>query len=178
MVSKNGGLQTGNFGDGGVGFRLGGGEFADLESDTCEKKVGESGFAVKRGLIEKRGSAGAETAGFEVAAFVEEKKALVEIEEPGPDEILLGGEHGAGFCEPLEGLDRFSLLAVSDGFVRERLRGLVTHFELFKAEKTFVGHFAGFFAKVQLEIDLREIHVTQSEMIGITRNFTGSARGK
>jgi hypothetical protein len=79
----------------------------------------ESGFAVKRGLIEKLSGTGTETARFKVAAFVEEKKALIEVEEPGPDEIFFGGEHRSSFCEAFEGVDRFSLLTIGDGFVGE-----------------------------------------------------------
>src|SRR6202795_2351263 len=138
----------------------------------------ESGFAGKRRLVKEFCGAGAETACFEVAAFVEEKEALIEVEKPGPDEIFFGGEHGPGVCEALEGEGGFSLLAVGDGFVGEGFCGFVANAELFKTKETFVGHFAGFFAEVQLEIDLRKIQVAECEMIGVAGYFAGAARGK
>ncbi len=129
-------------------------------------------------MVEEVGGARAEAAGFKVAAFVEKKEALIEVEKPGPDEIFFGGEHGARFCEAFEGVDGFSLLAVGDGFVGESFCGFVAHAEFFKAKEAFVGHFAGFFAEIQLEIDFREIEMAESEMIGVACYFAGAARGE
>ena len=178
MVSEDGSLKAGNFGDGGIRFRLCGGEFANLQSDAREKEMRQSGFAGKRRLVEEFGGASAQAAGFKVAALVEEKEALIEVEEPGPDEIIFGGEHGASFCEAFESVDGFSLLAVGDGFVGESLCGFVGHAEFFKAKIAFVGHFAGFFAEVELEIDFREIEMAESEVIGIACDFAGAACGE
>src|ERR1700675_649914 len=108
----------------------------------------KGGFAGKRRLVKEFCGAGAESAGFEIAAFVEEKEGLIEVEEPGPDEIFLGSEHGASFCKAFEGVDGFSLLAIGDGFVGKGFCGFVAHAKLFKTEEAFVGHFAGFLAEV------------------------------
>ena len=143
LVSENGSLEAGDLGDGRVCFRLRGGKFSDLQRDAREQKMRESGFAGKRRLIEEFGRAGAEPAGFEVAAFVEEKEALIEVEEPGPDEIFFGGEHGASFCEAFECVDGFSLLAVGDGFVGQSFRGFVAHAEFFESEGNLRGPFRG-----------------------------------
>lgn len=138
----------------------------------------ESGFAGKRGLIEKRGGSGTEAARLKIAALVEKQETLIEIEKPGPDEIFFGSEHGASFGETLKGVDGFSLLAVSDGFIGERFRGLVTHAEFFKSKEAFLGHFAGFFTEIQLEINFGKIEVAKSEMVGVAGGFAGAARGE
>src|SRR5580704_17625076 len=135
----------------------------------------ESGFAGKRRLVKEFCGAGAEAAGFEVAAFVEEQETLIEVEEPGPDEIFFGGEHGTSFCEAFEGADGLSLLTIGDGFVGEGFCGFVAHAKFLKTKETFVGHFAGFFAEVQFEIDLGKIEMAESEMIGVTAYFAGAA---
>ena len=129
-------------------------------------------------LIEESRSAGAEAAGFKVAAFVEEKEALIKVEEPGPDEIFFSGEHGASFCEAFECVDGFSLLAIGDGFVSECFRGFVAHAEFFETKETLVGHFAGFFAEIQLEINFRKIEMAEGKMIGVAGYFAGAACGE
>src|SRR5580704_1037344 len=108
----------------------------------------ESGFAGKRRLVKEFCGAGTEAAGFEVATLVEEQETLIEVEEPGPDEIFLSGKHGASLCEAFESVDGLSLLTIGDGFVGERLCSFVAHAKFFKTKETFVGHFAGFFAEV------------------------------
>src|SRR5579862_664988 len=119
----------------------------------------QSGFARKDKLIEELGSASAKAASFKVAAFVEEEEALIEIQEPGPDEIFFGGEHGASFGEALEGLNGFALLSVGDGFVGQSFGRFVTHSEFFETQETALSHFAGFFAEVELEINFGEIEM-------------------
>ena len=103
---------------------------------------------------------------------------MIEIEEPGPDEIFFGGKHGASFCEAFECVDGFSLLAVGDGFVGESFCGFVAHAEFFETKETLVGHFAGFFAEVELEIDFREVQMAEGKMIGVAGDFAGAARGE
>src|SRR5580658_2874652 len=131
----------------------------------------EGGFAGKRRLVKEFCGAGAEAAGFEVATLVKEQQTLIEVEEPGPDEIFLRGKHGASLCEAFKGVDGLSLLAIGDGFVGERFCGFVGHAKFFKPKETFVGHFAGFFAEVQFEIDLGKIEMAESEMIGVAGYF-------
>ncbi len=109
---------------------------------------------------------------------MEEKEALIQVEEPGANEIFFRGEHGSGFCEAFEGVNDFSLLAVGDSFVGEGFCCFVAHAKLFKTKKTFAGHLSRFFAQVQLKIDLRKIEIAKSNMVGVTRNFTFAAGRK
>src|SRR5881397_3224957 len=121
----------------------------------------ERGLTAQHGLIEKDCGARTEPPRFEVASFVKEKESLVQIKEPWPDKIPFAGEHFASLREPFEGLHSFSLLAVRDGLVCERLRGFVTQAEFFEAHKAFVGHFTRFFTQVQLQINVREIEMAK-----------------
>src|SRR5580700_1499189 len=140
--------------------------------------MSQGGFTGQGSFVEEGGGPGAEAAGLEVAAFVEEKEALIEIEKPGPDEIFLGGEHGARFCEPFKGVDSLALLPVGNGFVGESFCSFIAHAELLETKKTLVSHFAGFFAEVELEIDFGKIEVAESEVIGVAGDLAGAARGE
>ncbi len=128
-------------------------------------------------MIEESGGCGAEAPGFKITSFMEQQQALVKINEPRPDQIFFTAEHFAGFGEALERLNGFALLGVSGGFVGEGFRGFVTHAELFEAQETFVSHFAGFLAEVQLQINVGEIQMAEREVIGIADGFAGAAGG-
>src|SRR6202021_1077694 len=151
LVSENWSLQSGNFGDGSVGFRLCGGKFANLQRNPRKQKMRKSRLAGKGRLIEKFGGTSAKASSFKIASLVEQKQALIEIEKPGPDEIFFLGEQGGGFCEEFKSVDGFSLLAVGDCPVRNGFSGFVAHTEFFEAKKALGGIFAVFFAGVALE---------------------------
>ncbi len=110
-------------------------------------------------MIEKSGGRNTEPPSFKVTSLMEEHQALVQVYEPGPNEIFFPTEHFSRFCEALQGLDRLPLLAISSRFVRECFRGLIAHPELFESEESFMRHFPGFFAKVQLEIDVGKVQM-------------------
>ena len=146
-----------------------------MQGDPGQQKVGERGLAVKQGSIKKGSRTGTEAARLKMAPFVEQEKGLVKIEKPGPDEIFFLREHFARLCKQFKGLHSLPLLAISDGFVREGLRGLVTHVQFLKAAKSFVRHFARLLAQVQLEVDVGEVEVAKSEMIRIADGLAGAA---
>ena len=79
MVSEDGSLKAGNFGDGSIRFRLRGREFSHLQSDAREEEMRQGGFAGKRCLVEEFCGSSAKSAGFKIAAFVEEEEALIEV---------------------------------------------------------------------------------------------------
>src|SRR6266481_5798893 len=96
--------------------------------------MGESSFSRKRTLIKERRGCGAEPPGFKVPALMEEQQALVEVDQPGPDEIFFLTEHRAGFCEAFQRLNSFALLCVGRGFVCEGFCRFVAHAKLFEAK--------------------------------------------
>src|SRR6266851_10456463 len=99
----------------------------------------QHGLSCERRLIEKNCSGNTEAAGLEVSSFVKEQKALVEINQPGPNEIFFVHEHLACFYETFESLHRFALLAASGRFVCQCLCGFRTHAQFFEPQKTFMG---------------------------------------
>src|SRR5271154_4622710 len=121
--------------------------------------MSQRGFARESRLIEERHCAGAQSACFEVAAFAKKKKSLVQIQEPGPDEIFFARKHLASSRETLQRLHRFALLSIRHGFIGERLGGFIPHAEFFEAQKSLVSRFPRFFAQIQLEVDLRKVQV-------------------
>src|SRR6266851_422065 len=108
----------------------------------------EHGFPGERRLIEKSSGRGAETPSFKISAFMEEQQALVQIDEPGPNEIFFTPKDVSRFCKAIESLNGLPLLAISRGFVCECFRSLVAHTELFESEESFMRYFPGFFAQV------------------------------
>src|SRR5205814_9770766 len=147
-----------------------------LQSDTREQQMREYGFPGECRLIEESSGCNTETPGFKIPSLVEEQQGLVQIDEPGPNEIFFPPKHVSRFCKALQSLDRLPLLAISRGRVRECLGVLIAHPELFELEESFMCYFPCFFAKVQLEIDVGKIQMAEREVIGIASDFAGAPR--
>src|SRR5260370_18664229 len=131
-----------------------------LQSNPREQQMREYGFPGERRLIEKSSGRDAETPSFKVPSFMEEQQALVQIDEPGPNEIFFTPKHVSRFSKALEGLNGLALLAIGRGFVSDGLRSLIAHPELFESEESFVGHFPCFFAQGQLQINIGKVQMT------------------
>src|SRR5580692_9008135 len=155
-----------------------GGKLTDLQRNAAQQEVCESRFARKHILVEKDRGRSAELPRLEIPPFVEQKKSLIQIEEPRPDKILLLLKHFASPRKPLEGLHRLSLLPAGDSFVCQTFGCLIGHAELLEALKGFAGHFPGFLTQGQLEINLRKVHVTECHVIRIAVDFASPAGGQ
>ena len=117
-----------------------------MERDLGEEKMRQNGFSRKRRQVEESRSRTAQPSGFEIAAFLEEQQTLVQVNKPGPNQIVFAHKDLASLCKALQRLHGFSLLAVSGGLIGKSLRRLVTHTQLLETKKAFVGHLARLFA--------------------------------
>ena len=158
-------------------FLFGQDEVPGLERDARQQKMREHGLAGQHRLIKKPGCTRAQFLRLLVAAFMNQQKALIEIEQPQPHDILFMGEHFAGLAEQFESLLRSSLLPAGDGFVGHRLGCLITHAEFLETKKPFFGNFLRFLAEVQLQINLRKIQIAKRHVILIAGCLTGPLSG-
>ena len=132
----------------------------------------EHGFAGQHRLVKKLRRTGAEFSRLHVAALMKQQESLIQIEQPKPHDVLFMGELFASLAEQRESLRRFSLLPAGDGFVGQGFCRLIPHAEFLKTDKAFPGNFLGLLAEVQLQINLREIQIAKSHVIGIARGLT------
>ncbi len=73
-------------------------------------------------------------------------------------------------------MHRLPLLTVSDSSVRQRFCRFVAHAQLFEARETFRGHFPGFFAQIQFEVNVRKIQIAKCLMVGVAGGLAGAPR--
>ena len=92
-------------------------------SSSCAQR----GARAETGGFELLERGQAEAAGFEEPAFVHEQDGLIQVDERGPDLIVLANHPLARVREQLDGPERLAFLAVRGGGVGERLRRLVAH---------------------------------------------------
>src|SRR6266852_6165720 len=71
-------------------------DFPIAESQARKQEVAQNGLARKDGGIKEFRRAGAEAPRFKQAAFVEQDQRLIEVDQPGPDEVFFREKQGGG----------------------------------------------------------------------------------
>src|SRR5262249_46947449 len=150
-------------------------QVARSNRDLSEQKVAQHSLVLEERFVEELSCARRETPGLKVAAFLEEHNGLVQINQPGPDLVLLLNKSRLGLSEKIYSPPRLSNLAGCDRLIRQRLCSLVADLQLFKKQIPFFRHFLSLSAKVELHVDIRQVEITESDQVGVTDLFSGQA---
>src|SRR5439155_7353359 len=105
----------------------------------------------------------AKTASLEQAAFFAEQQGRIQINQRRPDGIFLAHKDLARLRKQFQRAEGLALLAEGSGQVGQALGVLITHAQRLKKGGALAGSFFRFLAQVEVQIDLRKIHVAERE---------------
>src|SRR5690348_2703200 len=150
---------------------------AGADGNLRQDEVAESGFALQKGIVEEGCGGHGKTAGLEVAALVEKNDGLIQVDEPGPDFILLFNEQGASLGKQFQCVACLTLLAEGDGAVGKGFGGFVTDLHALKEMKALLGDFLRFRAQIELNIDIRQIEIAEGNEVVIADSLASQPGG-
>ena len=123
-------------------------QLACLQVQPGQQELAERSFAGQGRCGKEAQCRPAANPGLGIAAILVEDQRLVQVDQRGPQVILLASEE---FARPVEQLQRtgdLALMCGSDGQKRQGLGGLVLHLQLLEADKGLLGKLGAFFDQI------------------------------
>ena len=144
---------------------------AQAQSNSREQQFGDDGLAAHRRRPEELVRCRTKTARLKQTPLGEKYQRLVQVNQRGPDLVLIANEHFFCLRKQLDGLEGLSLTAGCDGGEAQRFRGLVAKAKIVETCIGRASQFAGLGAQIQLQVDFREVKIAQRQLIRVVRFF-------
>ena len=136
-----------------------------LEVNPREQQLAHGGLRRDPRLREDGEGGVRVAAGLEVPALLMEHESAIGVDEGRPRVVVLSGEHLACLLEEIEGTERLSLSARSDGQNGERLRCLVPQLLLLEACERGCRELYTVVHEIELEKELRLVEVAEGTVV-------------